>query len=140
VKINSLDELTTGDPTTHRKGFVDPEGRAADGIVKLNTSFGQDVEAYKTARENVKNKKAYNACTNNCSTFAQKVINSAIDPKVDASQRVTPEDWARVIYRPATVVAPNNLYNAALLVKGSTRIKGPASVEAKPYLDYFKKE
>ena len=39
----------------------------------------------------------------------------------------------------AQTVAPNNLYNAALQIKGASNIKGPANVVAKPYLEYFGK-
>jgi len=38
------------------------------------------------------------------------------------------------------VVAPNNLFNAALQQKGAFNAKGPAHVVAKPYLEYYKKD
>lgn len=34
---------------------------------------------------------------------------------------------------------PNNLYNAALKIKGAKNIKGPNKVTAKPYLEYYGK-
>jgi hypothetical protein len=43
------------------------------------------------------------------------------------------------MYDDAQTVAPNNLYNAALQIKGASNIKGPANVVAKPYLEYFGK-
>jgi len=46
----------------------------------------------------------------------------------------------RALYNDARTVAPNNLYNGALRIKGAERIKGPAQQEAKPYLEYFGKQ
>ncbi|WP_353483870.1 DUF6443 domain-containing protein [Haliscomenobacter sp.] len=141
VKINSLADLKMKDPTTHRSGQVDPEGRAADGMVKLTTSFEQDEAAKKAAVTDISNFRDYNACKNNCSTFAQRLINAAIEPNISASQLVKPPIALTTLYgyKDVNVVAPNNLYNAALKVKGAQRIKGPKQAEAKPYLEYFGK-
>ncbi|WEK70983.1 MAG: DUF6443 domain-containing protein [Candidatus Chryseobacterium colombiense] len=142
IKINSLSDLMSKDPTTHRSGNVDAEGRSADGIVKIPTTPQQDAIAKSTAKAEINANKDYNACTNNCSTFSQRVINSAINPGINASQTVTPTGmlarWP-LSYKPTSVVAPNNLYNSALKIKGATNIKGPSSVTAKPYLQYFGK-
>lgn len=142
IKINSLSDLMSKDPTTHRSGNVDAEGRSADGIVKIPTTPQQDAIAKITAKAEINTSKDYNACTNNCSTFSQRVINSAINPDINASQTVTPKGmlarWP-LSYKPTSVVAPNNLYNSALKIKGATNIKGPSSVTAKPYLQYFGK-
>jgi len=142
IKINSLSDLMSKDPTTHRSGNVDAEGRSADGIVKIPTTPQQDAIAKSTAKAEINTSKDYNACTNNCSTFSQRVINSAINPDINASQTVTPKGmlarWP-LSYKPTSVVAPNNLYNSALKIKGATNIKGPSSVTAKPYLQYFGK-
>ncbi|MBW7676828.1 DUF6443 domain-containing protein [Chryseobacterium chendengshani] len=142
IKINSLNDLISKDPTTHRSGNVDAEGRSADGIVKIPTTPQQDAIAKSTAKAEINTNKDYNACTNNCSTFSQRVINSAINPDINASQTVTPKGmlarWP-LSYKPTSVVAPNNLYNSALKIKGATNIKGPSSVTAKPYLQYFGK-
>lgn len=43
VKINSLSDLKTKDPTGSRSGSVGAEGRAADGIVQINTTYDQDL-------------------------------------------------------------------------------------------------
>jgi RHS repeat-associated protein len=141
VKINSLADLKMKDPTTHRSGQVDPEGRAADGMVRLTTSFEQDEAAKKAAVTDISNFRDYNACKNNCSTFAQRLINAAIEPNISASQLVKPPIALTTLYgyKDVNVVAPNNLYNAALKVKGAQRIKGPKQAEAKPYLEYFGK-
>lgn len=67
-------------------------------------------------------------------------MNSAIPNKIDASQEIRPskalQGWP-FNYKDARTVAPNNLYNAALQIKGATNIKGPKSVQAKPYLEYM---
>jgi len=139
IKINSLSELTGTDPTTHRSGNVSPEGRAADGVVKLTTTMAQDDAAKDKANAEIKGKTPYNACNNNCSSFAQNVLNAALNPKINASQVVTPGFPLNMMYNKANVVAPNNLYNAALQVKGAQNIKGPKSVTALPYLKYFGK-
>ena len=78
IKINNLSDLTKTDPTTHRSGNVSPEGRAADGIVKITTTFEQDEAAKNKANAEIIAKKKYNACDNNCSTFAQNVLNAAV--------------------------------------------------------------
>jgi len=157
IKINSLPDLMNIDPTTHRAGNVSAEGRAADGIVQLTTTAKQDDAAKNAAKTEIMAKTQYNACNNNCSSFVQNVLNAAIhptlnlpfwegilysakNPKVNASQVVTPGFPLNVMYDPANVVAPNNLYNAALQVKGAKNIKGPPNgVIALPYLKYYGK-
>lgn len=115
------------------------EGRAADGIVKIGTSFDQD-NAAKTKLGALQTAgKDYNACNNNCSSFVQDGL-KAVFPSFDASQVVKPSGLLRLRYNDANVVAPNNLYNGALKIKGATNVKGPASVTAKPYLEYFGKQ
>ena len=69
----------------------------------------------------------------------QNVLNAALNPKIYASQTVTPGFPLNMLYKKADVVAPNNLYNAALQVKGAQNIKGPKSVTALPYLNYYGK-
>ena len=66
-------------------------------------------------------------------------MNAGLKSSVNASQLVKPPFPLNTIYKDANVVAPNNLYNAALKIKGSERIKGPSSVVAKPYLQYYGK-
>ena len=44
VTINSLSDLQTKDPTGLRSGSVSAEGRAADGIVQINTTYDQDTK------------------------------------------------------------------------------------------------
>jgi RHS repeat-associated protein len=139
VVINSLDDLKNTDPTTNREGNVSPEGRAADGIVQVPTTYDQDEAARAKAQKEVDKNRQYNACYNNCSTYTQRVLNAGISPNVNAGQDVRPKGALRLIYDDANVVAPNNLYNAALKVKGAKNIKGPASATAKPYLEYFGK-
>lgn len=138
--ITSLKELTDTDVTVGRSGRVSPEGRAADGVVSITTTYTQDLAAKMQADSDIAAAKSYNAVFNNCSTFAQRVLNAALGPTtIDASQMIRPDGMLRLIYKDASIVAPNNLYNAALQVKSSTPIKGPASVIAKPYLEYFGK-
>jgi len=139
VKINSLAELTGTDPTKHRTGSVSPEGTAPEGVVKITTTMAQDDAAKAKATAEIQAKTPYNACNNNCSSFVQNVLNAALDPKVNAGQVVTPSLLMRLRYHTATIVAPNNLYNAAMQVKGATNIKGPKSVTALPYLKYYGK-
>jgi hypothetical protein len=95
------------------------------------------------ASTEISNKKKYNACLNNCSTFTQRISNIATggNNQIDAKQRTT-LNWAERKYSGyinADIIAPNNLYNAALKAKNAKRIKGPANVQAKPYLEYFPK-
>ena len=57
---------------------------------------------------------------NNCSTFTQRMANTAMGGKqIDAKQTVNPNWVMRNVlgYKSADVIAPNNLYNAALKVK-----------------------
>jgi RHS repeat-associated protein len=137
IKINSLKDLMSKDPTGTRTGHVTAEGRSADGIVQIPTNSLQDAKAKKVAENDIKNDKDYNGCFNNCSTYAQRIINAAYP--IDASQTVKPAGVLRAIYNDGKTVAPNNLYNSALKIKGASNIKGPASVKAKPYLEYFGK-
>lgn len=137
-RVMTLDALQNTDPTDSRDGNVSAEGRKADGIVQISTTADQDATAKSTANGLVSGNGAYNACTNNCSTFTQNVLNSVF-PNVDASQQVRPSGALRLMYDDASVVAPNNLYNAALKVKGAKRVRGPKQAEAKPYLEYFGK-
>jgi RHS repeat-associated protein len=137
ILINSLSDLQNTDVTNKRTGNVSPEGRSADGIVKIPTIPSQDNDAKTTAETDIANGKKYNGSSNNCSTFAQRIINSAYS--IDASQTIKPAGALRLMYDDAQTVAPNNLYNAALQIKGASNIKGPANVVAKPYLEYFGK-
>ncbi len=143
VQINSLNDLKNTDPTTQRTGNVSAEGRSADGIVQISTLPSDDEAAKKTANNEIKNKKEYNACYNNCSTFTQRISNIATgkNNQIDAKQRVNLNWILRQYtgYKSADVVAPNNLYNAALKAKGAKKVKGPSRIHAKPYLDYFPK-
>ncbi len=139
VQINSLNDLMNTDPTTQRTGNVSPEGRAADGIVQVPTDYKQDTKARSAAEKDVNKNKDYNACYNNCSSYAQRVLNAGISPNVNASQQVRPPFPLNMMYSDASVVAPNNLYNAALKVKGASNIKGPKKAATKPYLEYFGK-
>ncbi|UOB17665.1 DUF4105 domain-containing protein [Abyssalbus ytuae] len=101
-----------------------------------------DEAAKKAANTEISNRKKYNACDNNCSTFTQRMANIATggNNQIDAKQRITP-GWIlrRLGYKATDVVAPNNLYNAALKAKNAKKVKGPANVQAKPYLEYFGK-
>ncbi len=139
--ISSFDELKNTDVSVSgERGKVSENGeeRAADGIVQVTTSFEQD-NAAKTKLNALQASGAdYNACSNNCSSFVQNGL-KAVFPSFDASQVVKPSGLLRLRYNDATEVAPNNLYNAALKIKGATNVKGPASVTAKPYLEYFGK-
>jgi len=138
VIIKSLSDLTGKDPTTHisGSGVVGPEGRAADGVVKISTTPTQDEASKKYAKNQIRKHVKYNASSNNCSTFVQNVLNAALESKINAGQVIL-APLSTPHYHDAYVVAPNNLYNAALKVKGADRIKGPQTVEAKPYLKYF---
>lgn len=140
--INSLSDLMNADVSkSGEKGKVSEngEGRAADGIVKITTDYNQDSRAKSTLSSLINSGKDYNACSNNCSTFVQNGIKS-IFPSFDSSQLVKPSFPLNQMYNDARVVAPNNLYNGALKIKGASSIKGSANgVKAKPYLEYFGK-
>ena len=43
------------------------------------------------------------------------------------------------MYKDTKVIAPNNLYNATMKLPNAINIKGPKSVIAKPYLEYYGK-
>jgi len=58
---------------------------------------------------------------------------------LDASQFVKIPFPLNAIYNDTRVVAPNNLYNATMKLPGATNIRGPKSVVAKPYLEYYGK-
>jgi hypothetical protein len=139
--INSLSDLMNTDVSKSGeagKVSVNGEGRAADGIVQITTDFTQDTKAKSTLTGMVNSNKDYNGSSNNCSTFAQSGLKSVF-PTLNASQMVRPPFPLNMMYNDTRVVAPNNLYNAALKIKGATNIKGPSSVTAKPYLEYFGK-
>lgn len=139
--INSLSDLMNTDVSKSGeagKVSVNGEGRAADGIVQITTDVTQDTKAKSTLTGMVNSNKDYNGSSNNCSTFAQNGLKSVF-PTLNASQMVRPPFPLNMMYNDTRVVAPNNLYNAALKIKGATNIKGPSSVTAKPYLEYFGK-
>ena len=138
VKINSLSDLTTKDPTGSRNGNVSAEGRAADGIVRVNTTYEQDSKIKNYASTTARSGKAYNASDFNCSTFAESALKSVFR-KLDASQYVNVPFPLNTMYNDTRVTAPNNLYNAVMKLSGSKNIKGPKSVTAKPYLKYYGK-
>ncbi len=135
IKINSISDLMRKDPTGSRSGNVSAEGRAADGIVQIDTDYDQD-KGYASGTAN--SGKMYNASEFNCSTFAENALKKAF-PALDASQFVKVPFSLRLLYKNTRVVAPNNLYNAAMKLPGATNISGPKSVVAKPYLEYYGK-
>ncbi|MBP2832610.1 RHS repeat-associated core domain-containing protein [Aquimarina sp. U1-2] len=142
IQINSISDLKNTDVTTQVNGNVHTEGRSADGIVQISTSFQQDEAAKNVAETEIQNRNQYNACKNNCSTFTQRVANTALGSgnQINAKQRISPGWTLRALgYKATDVIAPNNLYNAALKAKGAKKVKGPVSVQAKPYLEYFGK-
>jgi RHS repeat-associated protein len=138
VVINSLDDLKTTDPTGTRSGNVSAEGRVADGIVQINTTYEQDTKIQDYASKTANSGKAYNASSFNCSTFAESALKTVF-PKLDASQYVKVPFPLNIMYNDTRVVAPNNLYNATMRLPGTTNIRGPKSVVAKPYLQYYGK-
>ncbi|MDL2320543.1 hypothetical protein LJC45_05370 [Alistipes sp. OttesenSCG-928-B03] len=139
IVIVSLNDLTSKDPTGFRAGNVSAEGRVADGIVQLATSYAQDKGIAGYASKTANANKAYNAASFNCSTFVESALQTAY-PVLDASQQVNVTSAMWVIgYRNATVTAPNNLYNAAMKLPGAKNLRGPKSVVAKPYLEYYGK-
>jgi RHS repeat-associated protein len=138
VTINSLSDLTTKDPTGSRSGNVSPEGRAANGIVQINTTYDQDTKIQGYASKTANSGKAYNASSFNCSTFAESALKTVF-PTLDASQYVKVPSPLNLIYKDTRVVAPNNLYNATMKLPNTTNIRGPKSIVAKPYLQYYGK-
>lgn len=119
--INNLGLTTTAQATTCLLN---------DGSFTINATGGTPPYEYS------KNAIDYQS---NCSTFTQNVLNAAINPKINASQNVKPSFPLNMMYKSANIVAPNNLYNAALKVKGARNIKGPKGITALPYLNYFGK-
>jgi RHS repeat-associated protein len=138
VVIKSLGNLKTKDPTGSRSGNVSAEGRAADGIVQINTTYEQDKKIQGYASKTANSGKAYNASSFNCSTFAESALKTVF-PKLDASQYVDVSFPLNLRYHDTRVTAPNNLYNATMKLPGATNISGPKSVVAKPYLEYYGK-
>lgn len=138
VIINSLSDLITKDPTDSRSGNVSAEGRAADGIVQIGTTYAQDVKIQEYASNTATSGKAYNASSFNCSTFAESALKTVF-PTLNASQYVKVPFPLNVMYKNTTVVAPNNLYNATMKLPNANNIRGPKSVVAKPYLEYYGK-
>jgi hypothetical protein len=138
VVINSLSDLTTTDPTGSRSGNVSAEGRAADGIVQINTTYEQDTKIQGYASKTANSGRAYNASDFNCSTFAENALKTVF-PKLDASQQIKIPFVLRLLYHDTRVTAPNNLYNATMKLPGATNIRGPKFVVAKPYLEYYGK-
>ena len=74
--VNSLSELTNADVSASGeacKVSVNGEGRAADGIVKIETNYGQGSRVRNTLSSLKASGQDYNGCYNNCSTFVQTV-------------------------------------------------------------------
>jgi hypothetical protein len=107
-----------------------------DGTITYYDLWPEKPVGQTKLQDNVK--EDYNACSNNCSTFVQNGIKTVF-PSFDSSQLVKPSFPLNQMYNDARVVAPNNLYNGALKIKGASSIKGPKQVQAKPYLEYFGK-
>ena len=147
VKISSIDELKTKDPTEKRgklsiksearSGNIAPEGRAADGIVQIKATFEQDSKIRDYASTTANSGKNYNACNFNCSTFAERALQAAF-PALDARQSITHISLVMSGLKEVQTTAPNDLYNAAMKLPGATNISGPPSVIALPYLEYRK--
>ena len=106
--------------------------------MQINTTYDQDTKIQGYASNTSNSGKAYNASSFNCSTFAENALKQVF-PTLDASQFVKIPGALRFIYNDTRVVAPNNLYNATMALPGATNIKGPKSVVAKPYLQYYGK-
>ena len=121
-----------------KSGNVSAEGRATDGIVQINTTYEQDTKVQGYASKTANSGKAYNASSFNCSTFAESALKTVF-PKLNASQYVKVPFPLNAIYNNTRVVAPNNLYNATMKLPNTTNIRGPKSVVAKPYLEYYGK-
>ncbi|MDU1893108.1 MAG: RHS repeat-associated core domain-containing protein, partial [Dysgonomonas sp.] len=138
VKINSLADLLAIDPTDTRSGNVSPEGRAADGIIQINTTIEQDFQIGGYASTTARSGKSYNACTFNCSTYVENALKK-VYPSLDASQNIKVPFHLRFLYSDSKTVAPNNLYNAVMGLPNAKNIKGPRSINAKPYLKYYGK-
>ncbi|OGF51639.1 MAG: hypothetical protein A2044_02175, partial [Candidatus Firestonebacteria bacterium GWA2_43_8] len=135
--INNLSEITESDPSVSGiEGVVSEkgEGRAPDSVARIETTYAQDQKMHKTAKD-VSGK--YNACSNNCSTNVQRVIQSAI-PKFDASRIMKPTGVLKSYYKDASVVDPNNLYIKVKELPRSKEIKNGGEVSDKPYLDIYK--
>ncbi len=140
-RVDNVADLTKKDVSVSgESGKVSEfgEGRAGDGVVQITSDYSTDTKVKAKLDAIQKSGADYNACTNNCSTFAQEGL-KVLDAKIDASQTVKPTGPLALWYKEAKVVAPNNLYNAAAKMKGATVLKGPKQMEAKPYLKYFGK-
>lgn len=138
IYIKSVSDLCNNDP-----GASNPpdfsEGRPADGIVQLNTSYEQDMRMKEYANSMISQSKDYNACYFNCSTFSQEILGQAY-PQIDGSQKLKLPGYIKLFgYTDATIVCPNNLYNSAMKIRGAKNIKGPKSHEAKPFIEYYGK-
>lgn len=138
IIIDNLEDLKTKDPTGSRNGNVSAEGRAADGIVQINTTYDQDLKIQGYTSRTANSDKAYNASNFNCSTFAESSLKTVFST-LDASQYVKVPFPLNVMYHNTRITAPNNLYNAVMTLPGAKNIRGPKSVIAKPYLQYYGK-
>ena len=138
IIINSLADLIAKDPTNSRNGNVSAEGRAADGIVQIITTYTQDKKIQGYASNTANSGKAYNASNFNCSTFVENALKTVF-PTLNASQYIKIPFPLNVMYKDTKIIAPNNLYNATMKLPNAINIKGPKSVIAKPYLEYYGK-
>ena len=138
IIINSLADLIAKDPTNSRNGNVSAEGRAVDGIVQIITTYTQDKKIQGYASNTANSGKAYNASNFNCSTFVENALKTVF-PTLNASQYIKIPFPLNVMYKDTKVIAPNNLYNATMKLPNAINIKGPKSVIAKPYLEYYGK-
>ncbi len=140
--LSGIKDLLANDPSKSGKsGNVSEFGeeRQPDGVIELSQVFQQD-QSVKGMLVNLINKaQLYNACDNNCSTFAQAGIQGA-HPGLNAGQDIKATLALRLLgFKDANVVAPNNLYNAVSQLPGAKVIQGPQSITAKPYLEYHGK-
>lgn len=139
--IYSLDELLYKDPSISGEyGNVSQygEGRSPDNVIRLSTSLKEDFRIKGTAEKLVTKNSGYNACSNNCSSFVQTVLQSII-PGFDAGQKVIVPYPLNILYEDTYVVAPNNLTNEVGKQNNASVEKGSNIVDALPYLEYFGK-
>lgn len=120
-QIKSIADLTKTDVSGS-------EGYAADGVIKINTSYETDQKVSSDLKSFKDKNDSYNGVKCNCSDYAKQGIESATGNKVDASESI-------LFY---TATTPNKLYRETMKQKGTTVIKDPGKKVNKTFKEGVK--
>ena len=99
-----------------REDVSESEGVAADGVVKIPTSFDVDQKVQKALDKYESDNPNYNALTNNCSDYAEVALESIVGKQLPVDEKIS----SKII-----ATTPNQLYYASRKIKGNNLIVDP---------------